>query len=80
MTGSSWTSATCRWRLFSTDGLAETVDADGRLLGIDGPARIATDAMSLDLFDTADHVLVEVARYQHGPTTDDSTLIVAEIQ
>jgi sigma-B regulation protein RsbU (phosphoserine phosphatase) len=66
--------------LFYTDGLTETAGADGRFLGGDGLARIATEAMSLDLFDTADHILGEVARYQHGPTTDDMTLIVAEMK
>ncbi|HUT93543.1 MAG TPA: SpoIIE family protein phosphatase [Thermoguttaceae bacterium] len=66
--------------LFYTDGLTETAGADGRLLGTDGLTRIATEAMSLDLFDTADHILDQVARYQHGPTTDDMTLIVAEIR
>ena len=66
--------------LFYTDGLTETAGADGHLLGTDGLIRIATEAMSLDLFDTADHILDQVARYQHGPTTDDMTLIVAEIK
>jgi len=66
--------------LFYSDGLTETAGADGRLLGTDGLSRIAIEAMSLDLFDTADHVLDQVARYQHGPTTDDTTLIVAEIR
>ena len=66
--------------LFYTDGLTETAGVDGRLLGTDGLTRIATEAMSLDLFDMADHVLDQVARYQHGPTTDDMTLIVVEIR
>ena len=66
--------------LFYTDGVTETADAEGLLLGTSGLTRIATEAMSLDLFDTADHILGEVARFQHGPTTDDMTLIVAEIK
>jgi len=65
--------------LFYSDGLTETADADGRWLGTAGLSRIAVEAMSLDLFDTADHILDEVARYQHGPITDDMTLIVTEI-
>jgi len=65
--------------LFYTDGLTETTNAEGRLLGTGGLSRIAVEAMSLDLFDTADHILDRVARYQHGPTTDDMTLIVTEI-
>ena len=65
---------------FYTDGLTETPNADGRYLGTQGLADIAAGAMSVDLFHLADHVLEQVARYQHGPTTDDQTLIVAEIQ
>jgi sigma-B regulation protein RsbU (phosphoserine phosphatase) len=66
--------------LVYTDGLTEAADAEGRLLRTEGLSRIAADAVSLDLFDTADHILGKVARFQHGPTTDDMTLIVAEIQ
>jgi serine phosphatase RsbU (regulator of sigma subunit) len=66
--------------VFYTDGLTETVNADGRLLGAAGLAEIARHAMPLDLFGTADYILDRVARFQHGPTTDDMTLIVAEIK
>lgn len=65
--------------LFYSDGLTETTGPDGGLLGTDGLARIAVEALSRDLFDTADHILDQVARYQRGPTTDDMTLIVSEI-
>ena len=66
--------------VFYTDGLTETADADGRYLGEDGLEKIAVGAMSVDLFDAADYILDRVARHQHGPATDDKTLIVAEIK
>ena len=66
--------------VFYTDGLSEAVDADGRYLLTQGLADIVRDAVSVDLFDMADYVLDRIDRYQHGPTTDDKTLIVAEIK
>jgi serine phosphatase RsbU (regulator of sigma subunit) len=66
--------------MFYTDGITETADAAGRQLGMGGLARIALEAAPLELFGVADHVLDVVGRYQHGPTTDDKTLIVAEIR
>ncbi|MBW8040314.1 MAG: SpoIIE family protein phosphatase [Planctomycetes bacterium] len=61
--------------VFHTDGLTETTDSTGKQLGIDG---LATVAMCVELFDMADQILDPVAKY--GPTTDDRTLIVAEIK
>ena len=58
--------------------LTETADAAGHCLGTDGLAEIAVEAMSVDLFQAADRILERVAGYQHGPATDDKTLIVAE--
>ncbi|KKK91305.1 hypothetical protein LCGC14_2714320, partial [marine sediment metagenome] len=71
--------------LFYTDGLTETAVtetavADGRQLGIGGLADLAVDAMSVDLFEMADHILQRVDGKQHGPTLDDKTLIVAEVK
>lgn len=66
--------------LFYTDGLTETANADGGFLGTTGLGEVAARAGSVALFDLADHVLDWIARYQHGPTTDDKTLIVAELQ
>ena len=66
--------------LFYTDGLTETADAEGRQLGPAGLAEIASAAMSVDLFEMADGILDRVTAHQHGPTTDDKTLIVAEIK
>jgi serine phosphatase RsbU (regulator of sigma subunit) len=66
--------------VFYTDGLTETADADGRYLGDDGLEKMAVGAMSVDLFDAADHILDRVSRHQQGPATDDKTLIVVEIK
>lgn len=66
--------------VFYTDGLTETTDQRDQQLGTAGLARIAAAAMSVDLFDMADRVLAEVAAYQHGPSNDDKTLIVAEVR
>jgi sigma-B regulation protein RsbU (phosphoserine phosphatase) len=65
--------------VFYTDGLTETADAQGRQLGVAGLAEAAVASMSLDPFDTADWLLDGVARHQHGPSTDDKTLIVVEL-
>ena len=66
--------------IFYTDGVTETADAAGHQLGTDGLAQIAREAASSDLFQVADHILDRVAGHQHGPATDDKTLIVAEVQ
>ena len=65
--------------LFYTDGLTETANAEGRQLGTAGLAEIAVEAMGLDLFEMADGILDSVARHQRGPSVDDKTLVVAEI-
>jgi sigma-B regulation protein RsbU (phosphoserine phosphatase) len=70
-----------RDRLFLfTDGLFEVLDAEERQLGLRGFTDIAKTTMALDLFEVADEVLERVRQCQHGPNTDDQTLVVAEIQ
>ncbi len=66
--------------VFYTDGLNETVDEYEQQLGVQGLQKIVVDAMEVDLFDAADFILDRVFQFQHGPTTDDMTLIVAERQ
>lgn len=65
---------------FYTDGLPETCDACGKRLETAGLADIAVRAASRDLFDVADFVFARVAEHQHGPSTDDRTLLVAEVR
>lgn len=66
--------------LFYTDGVIETAAASGQQLGIDGLVRIGSEAMKLELFEMADHILGQVDQYRDGPVTDDKTLIVAELR
>ncbi|MEE8451825.1 MAG: PP2C family protein-serine/threonine phosphatase [Thermoguttaceae bacterium] len=66
--------------VFYTDGVTETDVSDGRQLGINGLAEMAADAMSVDLFAMADHILERIEADQQGPTLDDKTLIVAEVK
>ena len=65
---------------FFTDGLFEVLDAEDRQLGLRGFTDIAKATMGRDLFEVADDVLERVREYQHGPNTDDQTLIVAEMR
>jgi len=66
--------------VFYTDGLSEAADQQNRLLGVSGVVDIAIRAMSVDLFEMADTMLDDIAAYQHGPATDDKTLVVAEVE
>ncbi|HYW79279.1 MAG TPA: PP2C family protein-serine/threonine phosphatase, partial [Thermoguttaceae bacterium] len=66
--------------VFYTDGVTETDVSDDRQLGIDGLTEMAADAMQVDLFAMADHILGRIETDQQGPTLDDKTLIVAEVK
>jgi sigma-B regulation protein RsbU (phosphoserine phosphatase) len=65
---------------FFTDGLFEVVNTADYQLRLDGLAKIAQATSRFDLFQVADHVIRTVEEYQHGPSTDDQTLVVAEIR
>lgn len=68
-------------RLFLfTDGLFEVLDAEQHQLGLGGFTDVAKTTMGRDLFEVADDVLEMIHEYQHGPNTDDQTLIVAEMR
>lgn len=66
--------------LFFTDGLTETRDAGGELLGTEGLARIAAITCSGSLFEIADCILQRIAAFRSGPLEDDMTLIIAELK
>jgi serine phosphatase RsbU (regulator of sigma subunit) len=66
--------------MFYTDGLFEVADAADRLLGMRGFLSIAQTTWDHDLFAIADHVLRAIHEHQHGPNTDDQTLVVAEFR
>jgi sigma-B regulation protein RsbU (phosphoserine phosphatase) len=62
--------------LFYTDGVAEVFDATGAELGEEGLARFMREAMTVGVFGMIDRILEQVAAFQHGPVTDDRTLIL----
>ena len=66
--------------LFFTDGLTETMNPNGIMLGTEGLARIARAAHRRSAFDMADGILERVARFRGEPPRDDMTLIVAELK
>ena len=62
--------------LFYTDGVTEVFDATGAELGEEGLARLVLDAMPAGVPGMIDRILQQVVAFQHGPTTDDRTLIL----
>ena len=66
--------------LIYTDGLTEVFDSAGSELGEPGLASLAANAMSEDVFEMTDRILEHIASFQHGPATDDRTLILAGIK
>ncbi len=63
-----------------TDGLTETTDPNGTMLGTQGLARLVNGICGDSLFDMADCILERVAVYRSGPAQDDLTLIIAELK
>ena len=66
--------------VFYTDGLTDTMTADGHPLRMQELTEIVASAMDVDLFEMADFVLDQVTQHQHSAPMDDITLIVAELQ
>lgn len=62
--------------LFYTDGVTEVFDATGAELGEEGLAALTLDAMPAGVFGMLDRLLERVAAFQHGPVTDDRTLVL----
>jgi phosphoserine phosphatase RsbU/P len=62
--------------LFYTDGVTEAFDAAGVELGEEGLAGLMLEAMPAGVFGMLDRILARVAAFQHGPVTDDRTLIL----
>ena len=65
--------------IFFTDGLTETMDASGKLLGIDGVVQMATMTCAGDVSDMADCFLDRVNSFRDGSPNDDLTLMIAEL-
>lgn len=66
--------------VFYTDGLTETADAHGKLLGESGLADLAASVCAGSVFEVADCILERIAWFRAGPVRDDMTLIVAEVK
>jgi PAS domain S-box-containing protein len=65
--------------LIYTDGLTETFNPNGEMLGIDGLAEIARDTFTLPLPRMKQEILARVAAWCGGPAVDDVSLVLAEI-
>ncbi len=66
--------------VFYTDGLTETADAHGKLLGEAGLANIAANVCAGSVCEVAGCILDRLAWFRAGPMRDDMTLIVAEVK
>ncbi len=66
--------------VFYTDGITETTNSRRCKLGEEGLARIASYALSVDLFNMADKVFDQVSKFRFGPPRDDMTLIALEMR
>ncbi len=65
--------------LFFTDGLTESMDADGAMLGSAGLQRILEEATAATVSELTNQIEQRVTQFRHGPPHDDMTLIVAEL-
>ena len=61
--------------LFSTDDVSEVFDAAGAELGEEGLADFMRNAIIAAPTGIIDRSLEQIAAFQHGPVTDDRTLI-----
>ena len=66
--------------LIYTDGVTEVFDSAGAELGESGLIGFTRNAMSRDLFVMTDRILEQITAFQHGPVTDDRTLILSGIK
>jgi serine phosphatase RsbU (regulator of sigma subunit) len=66
--------------LIYTDGVTELFDSTGSELGEGGLAALAVNATSDDLFGMTERILDQIVAFQHGPATDDRTLILVGIK
>ena len=65
--------------LIYTDGLTETFNAQGEMLGIEGLAEIVRCTSTLPLGRMKQEILSRVAAWCPGPALDDVSLVLAEI-
>lgn len=62
-----------------TDGLTESFDSRGDMLGVDGLSEIVREASGLPLSAMKKEIIDRIAAWRHGAPTDDMSLIVVEI-
>jgi serine phosphatase RsbU (regulator of sigma subunit) len=78
--GAAWlatrVSSEVRHSVLSGKSLTEVLDSSGSELGESGLAAIAVSERSDDLFGMTDSILERIHAFQHGPATDDRTLIL----
>jgi len=62
-----------------TDGFTDVFDSRGEMLGVEGIKKIVRETALLPLSEMKQAILDRVAEWREGPTTDDLSLILAEI-
>jgi phosphoserine phosphatase RsbU/P len=62
-----------------TDGFTENFDSSGEMLGVNGLAGIAREALGLPLPAMKQQILDKVAAWRKGPAADDMSLILLEV-
>lgn len=65
--------------LVYTDGLTESFNSEGDMLGIEGLAEIAQDAFRLPLVQMKQEILDRVSAWSGRPASDDVSLVLVEI-
>jgi phosphoserine phosphatase RsbU/P len=62
-----------------TDGITDVFDSRGEILCVEGLQEFVSEAASLPLARMKDGILARVAAWRQGPSTDDVSLILAEV-
>ena len=63
-----------------TDGLTEFMTQNSKMLGLQRLIDFALEAMAVELFGMADHILDQIEQKHRAKPNDDLTLIVAELK
>ena len=66
--------------VFFTDGLTETFNDTGKMLGMDGVKELVTITCVGGVFETAACLLERLEVIRNGLPIDDLTLIIAELK
>jgi PAS domain S-box-containing protein len=63
-----------------TDGITDVFDSRGEMLGVEGVEKFVRETSLLPFREMKQGLLDRVAGWQDGPTTDDVSIVLAEIQ